>query len=125
MTKDTKNPSIENFVAPAFGDEKIVTRKIMGHYAEQDKNTTLTFRSTAGQLESGQVTCASCGYDHSQGMWFGFGCTMLSNSNPYGFSIARCPVCNLEYINGGWETQSPSEEELLKFLEENPLFGKK
>lgn len=116
---------MENFVAPAFGDEKIVIRRVMGHYSEQDKETTLTFRSAAGQLNPGQVTCANCGYDHSQGMWFGYGCTMRGDGNPCAFSIARCPVCDLEYINGGWETQSPSEEEILKFLEENPLFGKR
>ncbi|EKE22096.1 MAG: hypothetical protein ACD_7C00048G0002 [uncultured bacterium] len=125
MAKDTEKLSIENFVAPAFGDEKIVVRRTMGHYGEQDKETTLSFRSTAGQLESGQVACVSCGYDHSQGMWFGFGCTMRGSGNPYSFSIVRCPVCDLEYINGGWETQSPTQEEILKSLEENPFFGKK
>ncbi len=125
MTTDTEKPSVEKFVAPAFGDEKIVTRRIMGHYGEQDKSIILTFRSTLAHLEAGQVTCASCGYDHSQGMWFGSGCTMLGDGSPFAFSIARCPVCDMEHINGGWETQSPSEEEILKFLEENPLFGKR
>lgn len=94
---DNKKAVVDSFVPPNFGDKKNIIRRVMGCYGEQNQENTLTFLDITQQLKPEQVVCM-CGYDYSQGMWFGSGCTMLGNGMPHSFQIVLCPKCNLEHI---------------------------